>query len=118
MPRPNALPRSQRITRDADFRRAYARRCSVRDDVVQICVCENGLPRARIGLSVSRKWGKAHVRNRLRRLFREAFRLTKAQLPIGLDYVFIPRRSAIELAELLASLPRLAADAARRLRRT
>jgi ribonuclease P protein component len=107
-----------RITRDADYRRVYARRCSVRDDVVQLCVCANELPHARIGLSVGRKWGKANVRNRLRRLFREAFRLSKAELPGGIDYVFIPCRADVELTELLESLPRLAEQAARRLRKS
>jgi len=117
MPNDHRLPKAERITRNADFQRVYARRCTVRDGVVQLCVCANELPHARIGLSVSRKWGKAHVRNRLRRLFREAFRLTKSQLPAGLDYVFIPCRSQVELVELLASLPGLAAQAARRLRK-
>ena len=118
MPKAHSLPKAERITRDADYRRVYARRCSVRDDVVQLCVCANELPQARIGLSVGRKWGKAHVRNRLRRLFREAFRLTKKELPGGIDYVFIPCRSRVELAELLERLPRLADQAARRLRKT
>jgi ribonuclease P protein component len=117
MGKDNALPRAMRITRDADFQRVYKRRCSARDDALQLCVCENELPHPRIGLSVGRKWGKAHVRNRLRRLYREAFRLTRTRLPGGIDYVFIPRRSEVELAELLEKLPELATQAAERLRR-
>jgi ribonuclease P protein component len=117
MSQDQSLSRTERITREADYRRVYDRRCSVRGTAVQICACENELPQARIGLSVGRKWGKAHVRNRLRRLFREAFRLTKSRWPAGIDYVVIPRQSKVELAELLDALPSLAAQASQRLRK-
>jgi hypothetical protein len=38
-------------------------------------------------------------------------------LPAGLDLVLIPRRSETTLAELMASLPRLASEAAKRLQK-
>jgi ribonuclease P protein component len=55
-------------------------------------------------------------RNRLRRLFREAFRLTQADLPRGFDLVLVPAapRIAPPLEELKAELVALAAAAARR----
>ena len=78
--------------------------------------CENGLPYLRLGLSVSRKNGPAHQRNRLRRLYCEAFRLTREELPTGLDLVLIPRRpTPPTLVELKQSLPRLILQLARRL---
>ena len=55
---------------------------------------ENGLDHARLGISVSRKKVKTAVaRNRLKRLIREAFRLSKAELPAGLDLVVVPRHT-------------------------
>lgn len=51
----------------------------------------NGLAHTRFGLSVSRKNGGAVVRNRLKRLLREAFRLEQHALPAGLDLILIPQ---------------------------
>ena len=50
----------------------------------------NGLPHPRLGISASRRIGGAVVRNRWKRLLREAFRLTRPQLPEGIDLIVIP----------------------------
>src|SRR5262249_14081241 len=114
--KPNAFPKAQHLRRPADFRRVYERRRSASDDWLLVYACENGLPHARLGLSVSRKFGKATERNRLRRLYREAFRLTRAELPVGLDIILIPRTSEQPtLQDLQHSLPRLVKQVARKL---
>src|SRR5579871_4585393 len=83
----------EHLRRAADFRRVYERRRSVSDEWLIVYACENQLPHLRLGLSVSRKFGNAVHRNRLRRLYREAFRLTRSEMPVGLDLVLIPRKS-------------------------
>ncbi len=105
---------AEHLRRPADFRRVYERRRSASDDWLIIYACENGLPHLRLGLSVSRKFGKAVHRNRLRRLYREAFRLTRHQMPGGLDLVLIPRTTeAPQLEDLKKTLPRLVNQLAR-----
>jgi ribonuclease P protein component len=108
--------RHERLRSPRDFRRCYDRRRSAADGWLIVYACENGLPHSRLGLSVSRKVGNAVVRNRLRRLYREAFRLSKHELPHGYDLILIPRQK-IEppLEALKASLIKLVRQIARKL---
>ncbi len=106
----------EHLRRPADFRRVYEFRRSVSDGRLIVYACPNDLPHLRLGLSVSRKVGPAHRRNRLRRLYREAFRLTRHEMPTGLDLVLIPRGSGEPaLEELKRGLPHLVRQVARRI---
>jgi ribonuclease P protein component len=108
----------EHLRRPSDFRRVYERRRSASDAWLIVYGCENGLRFCRLGLSVSRKIGGAVERNRLRRLYREAFRLTRREMAAGLDLVLIPRTSeAPPLEELKRSLPKLVNQIARKLAR-
>ena len=108
----------EHLRRPTDFRRVYDFRRSVSDGHIIVYAAPNNLPHLRIGFSVSRKVGPATYRNRLRRLYREAFRLTRHEMPAGLDLVLIPRPGGEQtLAGLLEALPKLVSQVARKLER-
>src|SRR5687768_18528321 len=96
----HSFSREMRIRKAAEFDRIYKTRIFAADDVLVINGAASGLPHARLGLSVSRKVGNAVVRNRWKRLIREAFRLSKADLPSGIDLIVRPQKDAV--AELAA----------------
>jgi ribonuclease P protein component len=108
--------KAQHLRRPADFHRVYDRRCAVRAQWLSLYGCLNDLVQTRIGLSVSRKVGNAVKRNRLRRLCREAFRQVQQHLPIGIDFVLIPRTGLNpDLENLKAALVCLSHELAHRL---
>ena len=117
MPMDQRFPKAHRLLRGAEFARVYQRRQSAADDVLIVHACENDLDHARLGLSVSRKVGPATVRNRWKRLMREAFRRSRDELPSGIDLIAAPRRGTEPtLPSVTRSLCRLAAKLAGKLR--
>ena len=82
--------KAQHLRSKSDFERVYALKCKAADGVLLIFAARNAVNLTRIGLSVSKKHGGAIVRNRLKRLLREAFRLNRDKIPPGLDLIAIP----------------------------
>ena len=120
-PTPTAAPRArfrphERVVDPAVFKRAFERRKSTSDPWLIVYGVENGRDHARLGLSVAkRRIRKACDRNEFKRFVREAFRLTKADLPAGVDLIVVPRGARLTFAQARMSLPSLAQGVARRL---
>ncbi|HEY2883354.1 MAG TPA: ribonuclease P protein component [Pirellulales bacterium] len=85
-----SFPKQLRLRTRGDFRHVYERRCSSGDGLLRMLGMLTELPHPRIGLSISRKLGNAVARNRWKRLLREAFRLSREKLPVGIDFIVIP----------------------------
>lgn len=110
----HTFPKSRRLTRKAEFDVVFRARQSRADANLVVYAAPNDLGHPRLGLVVSRKVSKsAVVRNRWKRLLREAFRLTQHDLPAA-DLVCLPKSPApAELEVLKQSLKALAHRALR-----
>ena len=107
----------QHITSPKHFDRAFRQGSRARSGVLVVAVAPNGLGHARLGLSVGKRiWKGAVQRNRVRRLFREAFRLEQHALPAGYDLVLVPAEARLvpELERTRRDLVAMARKAVRR----
>lgn len=112
------LPRRCRLCHDRQFQNVYARGVRRSAGVLLVTACRNEVGFSRLGLSIGKKLGGAVVRNRFKRLLREAFRLSQHELPVGLDIVLSLRPHGERgLEEYRRLLVELAAAVARELDR-
>ena len=94
------------------FRRLY-HTSGVADGLLVLYARKNRTDGNRVGVTVSKKLGKAHVRNRTRRRIREVYRLNEEKFQPGWDIVVVARTRAVEapFQRLTASYLNLAAKA-------
>ena len=85
------FPTKSRLKKSFEFQRVYQRAKRSGDEWLLVFAIVNELEYSRLGLSVSRKYGVSVRRNRVKRVLREAFRLSTDQIPRGLDLIVIPR---------------------------
>lgn len=107
---PLTFPKSMRLTKKLEFDAVYRAKMRRTLGPVTIYSRLNGLPHHRLGLSVGRIVGPATRRNRIKRLFREAFRLHQTTLNAGskgLDLIVSVKphdfKALEDYAELLTS---------------
>lgn len=86
------MRRESRITSGEDYQKLYRNGKSVANRDLVIFFLKRKDEGLRIGISVSKRIGSAVVRNRTKRLIREAFRQNKDAIKKGYDIVFVARQ--------------------------
>jgi ribonuclease P protein component len=93
--------RRSRLSRSSDFQRVYRQGSSTASRFLVLYTFKRAddapAEGPRLGLSVSKKLGGAVVRNRVKRLVREAFAAYEPQVSREYDVVFIARPQVLEL---------------------
>lgn len=86
------FPKKARLLSKYQFQKIFkeGQRLSGRNVTFQYRVRET-TPCPKLGITISKKFGKAHIRNRFKRVVREAFREVYPFLPSGLELNVLPR---------------------------
>lgn len=85
-----------RLKREADFNRVRERGRNYSNRYVALYALPNDLRHTRVGLAAGKKLGKAHIRNRIKRIMREAIRLNYARIRPGLDFLLVARAATVD----------------------
>src|SRR5579864_1399772 len=85
------LPREHRLRLSSDFARVRREGRAWSHPWLVVTAAPNGGTVSRVGFTVSKRVGKAHVRNLVRRRLREAMRPCLPELAPGFDVVIISR---------------------------
>lgn len=89
------MKKTKTLKLNKEFKRLYYRgKSCVCRNLVVYCM-KNRYAENRIGITCSKNIGKAVVRNRLKRLVRESYRLMRTDCREGYDFVFVVRHRAV-----------------------
>lgn len=92
------MDKKYRITDNKHFVRAYKKARKFYNRDLSIFIVQNGLKNKRFGYTLSRKFGKANKRNKVRRRLNEIVRLNIDKFDDGFDYVIMPKNHCIDLS--------------------
>ena len=84
------------IKENRDFSYLYRRGKFMSSDCLLIYFRKNRYDKNRLGITVSKKVGKAVIRNRVRRRIKECYREVEGRLPAFYDIVIVARNTAAE----------------------
>lgn len=110
--RDERLQYSKRLHDPSEFQRVYDTKAAVHAPLLVVFLRFRGGTVSRLGVSVGSKHGNAVKRNRIKRVFRAAFRLAQSWLPKGIEYIFVPRQGVKEYSTelVLAALQKSRAE--------
>jgi ribonuclease P protein component len=84
-----AFPKTRRLLSNRQFKAILDCGRRAGNSLLTLYAADNDRGYPRLGISVGRSCGIAAVRNRLKRLLREAFRQNQDRIPQSLDYLLM-----------------------------
>ena len=99
-----------RLKKNYQYNYVYKHATSVSDKNFVMLYCTSNTKQTKVGFSVSKKYGKAVARNRIRRQMKAAVSCVMQRVVDGYNVIFIPRKhEAYLFSEVMTSVEKLLA---------
>lgn len=95
------FPKSARVRKRSQYQKIFRQGRRVKGQWIAVHYCLSSGSRSRLGITVSKKHGKSHDRNRFKRIVREAFRELQHQMTQPIELNISPRQSSPELCKAI-----------------
>lgn len=89
------MVKTEPIKRNKEFRYLYRKGKTAVNKYLVIYFASNKEGKNKLGITVSKKLGKAVKRNRAKRLIKEAYRLLESHIKNGVDIVIVSRGKTV-----------------------
>ena len=90
----HGFSKEEHLRKRREFLAVYEQGDKIQSTYFVLYMLENGGPHSRLGITASRKIGRAVVRNRIKRYLREIFRANKQAISPHCDLVVNAKRAA------------------------
>ena len=95
------LPKSSIIRNKFEFNRVYSKGRSYVNQMMIIHVVNSSNVKGRVGFAVGKKIGNAVIRNRIKRLMREAYRISQHCINQNVSMILIARKPLVDAKSYL-----------------
>lgn len=81
------------LNKNSEFQRVYKKGRYKVGKYITIYILPNKMEINRIGITTGKRFGNSVQRNRMKRIIRESYRLSRESMKVGYDIVFVARAS-------------------------
>jgi ribonuclease P protein component len=90
-----SLRKADKLRKNKKFQAVYKGGKSVSNRLLVLYMLPNQSNCNKIGFAAGKRLGNAVIRNRVKRMMREAFRLNRDKLPAGYDFILVGRQPVV-----------------------
>jgi ribonuclease P protein component len=92
------MEKKYRLRKNLEFKKVYSGGKNYWNRNLTLYKKKNNLEETRFGITITKKVGKAVIRNKIRRRIKEIYRKNLYRIKSGYDLIFIPKQNVVDIS--------------------